>query len=103
MYGMADSISNMEHAQRLSGSYAMFWEGVLGIRRGPLPSVDAFVCSKYECAFYSRVGSAVDLANKRLKDMENLACVCRVHANVTLHGGLNSQIKVEDHVVLQRV
>jgi hypothetical protein len=45
----------------------------------------------------------VDLANKRLKDMENLACVCRVHANVTLHGGLNSQIKVEDHVVLQRV
>jgi hypothetical protein len=65
--------------------------------------VDAFVCSKYECAFYDRVGSAVDLASKRLKDMENLACVCSVHANVTLHGRLNSQIKVEDHVVLQRV
>jgi hypothetical protein len=81
----------------------MFWEGALGIGRRPLPTMDAFVRSKYECAFYGRVGSAVDVAYKRLKDLENLACVCSVHANVTLHGGPNSQIKVEDHIVLYRV
>jgi hypothetical protein len=75
----------------------------LDIGRGPLSTEDAFVCLWYEYAFYGRVGSMMDVVSKKSKDLENVACVCSVIANVQLCGGLNKQIKIEDHTLLDRM
>jgi hypothetical protein len=45
----------------------------------------------------------MDVVSKKSKDLENVACVCSVIANVQLCGGLNKQIKIEDHTLLDRM
>jgi hypothetical protein len=42
----------------------MFWEGALDNGRGCLFTVDAFVCLRYACAFYGRLGSTLEVARK---------------------------------------
>lgn len=77
----------------------MFWEGALDNGRGCLFTVDAFVCLRYACAFYGSLGSILEVARKKSRDLKNVACICRVITNLLLCGGLNRQIKIIESLI----